>query len=49
MVPDPVELESQMVVSSHVGAGNQTQVLWKTSQYSFFVVSFWFLRQGFSV
>lgn len=27
-------LELQIVVSCHVGAGDQTQVLWKGSQYS---------------
>ena len=32
--PDPLELECPMVVSSHVGAGNWTQVFCKSSQYS---------------
>ena len=32
--PDPQELELQMVVSCRVGAGNQTQVLWKSNQLS---------------
>ena len=31
---DPLELALQMVVSSHVGAGNPTQILWKSSQCS---------------
>ena len=30
-VSDPMELESQTVVSCHVGAGNWTRVLWKNS------------------
>jgi hypothetical protein len=33
-VVDPLELRLQMTVSSHVGAENQTQVLWKSSQCS---------------
>lgn len=28
---DSLELELQMIVSCHVGAGNQTLVLWKSS------------------
>jgi hypothetical protein len=31
---DSLELQLQMVVSKHVGAGNQTWVLWKGSQSS---------------
>ena len=31
---DPPKPESQMVVNPDVGAGNQTQVLWKRSQCS---------------
>ena len=31
---DPQELELQMVGGCHVGAENQTQVLWKSSQCS---------------
>ena len=29
---DSLELELQVVLSHHVGAGNQIQVLWKTKQ-----------------
>ena len=29
---DPLELELQIVVSCHVGAGNSTWVFWKSSQ-----------------
>jgi hypothetical protein len=32
--PDPLELELQMVVSHYMGAGNQTQTLCKSPQYS---------------
>jgi hypothetical protein len=32
--PDPLELEFQMVVTYHVGARNQKQVIWKSSQCS---------------
>lgn len=28
---DPLDLELQMIVSCQVGAGSQTQVLWKSS------------------
>ena len=28
---DPLELELNMILSHHVGAGNGTQVLWKSS------------------
>lgn len=31
MMSDPLELELLMVVSCHVGAGNQTQVLCKSN------------------
>jgi hypothetical protein len=31
---DPLELELQIVVNYHVGAGNKTQVLQKSEQYS---------------
>ena len=31
---DSLELELQLVVSCHVGARNQTQVLWKSSRCS---------------
>ncbi|ERE70423.1 hippyragranin [Cricetulus griseus] len=31
-MPDPLELESQTVVSCRVGAGNRTRVLWKSSK-----------------
>lgn len=33
-VLDPLEMESEMVVSFHVGSGNLAQVLWKSSQCS---------------
>ena len=33
-VSNSLELELQMVVSCHVGAGNLTQVLWKMNQCS---------------
>ena len=29
-----LELEIQIVVSHHVGVGNRTQVIWRSSQYS---------------
>lgn len=29
---DPLEVELQMVVSHHTGAGNQTEILYKTSK-----------------
>ena len=32
---DPLELKTQMVVSHHVGAGDQTQVLCKSSKDSY--------------
>lgn len=32
--PNPMELELQTVVSCHLGAGNQLQVLYKSSQCS---------------
>lgn len=32
--PDTLELESQMVVTHHMGAGNRNQVFCKSSQYS---------------
>lgn len=31
---EPVDLESSMVVNHHMGAGNQTQVFWESSQCS---------------
>lgn len=31
---DPPELELEVTVSHHVGGGNQTQILWKSSQCS---------------
>lgn len=31
--PNPLQLELQIFVSYHVGSGNQTQVLWKSSQW----------------
>lgn len=31
---DALKLELQMVVSSHVGSGNLTLVLWKRHKYS---------------
>lgn len=31
---EPLELELQVATNHHVGAGNQTQVLWKRSHYS---------------
>ena len=31
---DPLELELQMIVSSHAGAETRTWVLWKSSQCS---------------
>jgi hypothetical protein len=31
---DPLELKIQLVMSNHVDAGSQIQVLWKSSQYS---------------
>lgn len=31
-VSDDLDLELQRVVSGHVGAGNQTQILWKSDQ-----------------
>jgi hypothetical protein len=34
MASDPLELESQLTVNHHVGAGNQTCVLCKDSQCS---------------
>lgn len=33
-VPDVLELEFQMVVRQHLGAGTQIQVLWKSRQCS---------------
>jgi hypothetical protein len=33
-VTDSLKLEIQIAVSCHVGAGNQTLVLWKSSQCS---------------
>ena len=33
-IPDSLELESWMVVSIRVGAGDQTQVLCKSNRYS---------------
>jgi hypothetical protein len=36
-IPDSIELESQPVVSCNVGAGNWTQVLWKSSQCSWII------------
>jgi hypothetical protein len=35
MAPEHLELELQMIVSYGVGAGNQPQVLWKSSQSSY--------------
>jgi hypothetical protein len=32
---NPLELELEMIVSHHVGAGNQIQVLWKSSQCAY--------------
>lgn len=34
-VSEPLELEFPTVVSHHVGARNQTQVLWRKSQFSY--------------
>jgi hypothetical protein len=34
MVLDPLKLELQMIMSHHVGIGNQTQVLCKSSKFS---------------
>lgn len=31
-VPEVLELESQMIVGHHMGDGDQTHVLWKSSQ-----------------
>jgi hypothetical protein len=33
-MPDPLELELQIVGTCHMGAGIWTMVLWKRSQYS---------------
>jgi hypothetical protein len=33
-MPNPLELELQVVVSHHVGAGNQIWVPWNCSKYS---------------
>ena len=34
-VLSPLELELQMIVNCHVGAGIQIQVLWKSSSYCY--------------
>ena len=32
---DPLELDLEMVVNSHVDVVNQTQILWKSNKFSY--------------
>lgn len=47
-VSDPLALESQMVVSLRVGAGNQTEILWKSRQWLLLIteqsLQLWYLK-----
>ena len=36
-VSDSLELDLQTVISYHMGSGNQSQVLWKSSQFSYYL------------
>lgn len=36
VVPDPLELEKQLVISCNVNAGNRTHVVWKNKRFLMF-------------
>lgn len=45
-VSDLLELQLQMVVNLHVGAGNRTQVFWKSSHVS---SPWWFILCSYTL